>query len=126
MTKDEAIFEFWSSFGLTAYEETTVPSDDDAPNLPYLTYQGVSSGFGTEAQVAVSLWYFSTSLVEINAKADEISQAIGLGGAIVPCDGGVLWIKRGTPFAQNLRGSEEQEGLLRKYINVSIEFLTQN
>lgn len=126
MTRDEAIFEFWSSFGLAAYEETTVPSGDDAPKLPYLTYQGVSSGFGTEAQVAVSLWYFTTSLVAVNAKADEISKRIGMGGVVIPCDGGAVWIKRGSPFAQNVRASNEREGLLQKYINVSIEFLVND
>ena len=31
MTKSAAIYQFWSSFGLTAYEENTVPTDADFP-----------------------------------------------------------------------------------------------
>ena len=42
MTKAAAIYQFWNSFGLTAYEENTVP--DDAA-FPYITYQLVTPCF---------------------------------------------------------------------------------
>ena len=39
MTKAAAMYQFWNSFGLTAYEENTVK--DDA-SFPYITYQLVT------------------------------------------------------------------------------------
>ena len=36
MTKAAAIYQFWNSFGLTAYEENSVPTD---ATFPYITYQ---------------------------------------------------------------------------------------
>ena len=119
MTKASALYDFWNNF-LTAYEENTVP--DDA-KFPYITYQVVEDSFENEVQISVSLWYRSTSWLEINAKADEISQAIGRGGILLPCDNGKIWIKRGTPFAQNM-GDENDELIRRKYINITVEFLT--
>ena len=52
----------------------------------------------------------------------EIGAAIGLGGKIIPFDGGKLWIKRGTPFAQRM--SDENEQIRRIYLNVEVEYFT--
>ena len=120
MTKAAAIYQFWSSFGLTAYEENTVP--DDA-SFPYLTYQLVTDSFEHEVSVAASLWYRSESWTAINAKTEEVSSHIGLGGKIIKCDGGRIWIKRGQPFAQNM-GDESDDLIKRKYLNLTFEFLT--
>ena len=120
MTKAASIHEFWSSFGLTAYEENTVPYD---AAFPYITYQLVTGSFGQEVQAAASLWYFSESWVDINAKTEEVSQEIGLGGKIIKCDEGRIWIKRGSPFAQNM-GDEGNDLIRRKALNISIEYLT--
>ena len=120
MTKAAAIYQFWSSFGLTAYEENTVP--DDA-TFPYITYQLVTDSFDREVQATASIWYRSESWTAINAKTEEISQKISRGGKIIPCDGGAIWMKRGQPFAQNM--GDESDGLIkRKYINVTAEFRT--
>lgn len=122
MTKAAAIYQFWSSFGLTAYEENTVPSD---AAFPHLTYQLVTDSFGNEVQVAASLWYRSESWTAINAKAEEISAYIGRGGKIIQCDNGRIWIKRGTPFAQNM-GDDSDSLIKRKYMNLSIEYFTND
>ena len=122
MTKAAAIYQFWSSFGITAYEENTVPTDAD---FPYITYQLVTDSFDREVVASASLWYRSQSWKEINAKTEEISAYIGMGGEKIPCDGGKIWIKRGQPFAQNM-GDESDDLIRRKYINVSLEFFTVN
>ena len=41
----------------------------------------------------------------------------------MPVDGGVLWLKRGTPFAQSM-GDETDDLIKRKYLNITAEFLT--
>ena len=123
MTKAAAIYKFWSSFGLTAYEENAVPTGDDAPKFPYITYQLVTDFFGNEVLMTGSLWYRSTSWAQANAKAEEISRYIGIGGTIFKCDGGRVWIKRGTPFAQRM--GDETDSLIKIiYINITAEFFT--
>ena len=122
MTKAAAICQFWSGFGLTAYEENTVPED---AVFPYVTYQLVTDSFDREVAAAASLWYRSESWTAINAKTEEIAQHIGLGGKIIKCDGGRIWIKRGQPFAQNM-GDESDDLIKRKYLNLTFEFLTAN
>ena len=120
MTKAAAIYQFWSSFGLTAYEENTVPED---AAFPYVTYQLVTDSFDREVAATASLWYRGESWTAINAKTEEISAHIGLGGKIIKCDGGRIWIKRGQPFAQNM-GDESDDLIKRKYLNVNIEYFT--
>ena len=120
MTKAAAIYQFWSSFGLTAYEENTVPTD---ATFPYITYQLVTDSFDREIPVTASLWYRSESWTDINAKTEEISQKISRGGKIISCDGGAIWLKRGQPFAQNM-GDESDDLIKRKYLNITAEFMT--
>ena len=122
MTKAAAIYQFWSGFGLTAYEENTVPTD---AVFPYITYQLVTDSFDREVAATASLWYRSESWTAINAKTEEISQKISRGGKIISCDGGAIWLKRGQPFAQNM-GDESDDLIKRKYINITAEFMTSD
>ncbi len=120
MTKAAAIYQFWNSFGLTAYEENTVPDDS---SFPYITYQLVTDNFDREIPLTASLWYRSESWTDINAKTEEIGQKISRGGKIISCDGGAIWLKRGQPFAQSM-GDESDELIKRKYLNITAEFIT--
>lgn len=120
MTKASALYNFWSGFGLNAYEENTVPTDAE---FPYITYQVVTDSFGAEIALTASVWYRGTSWLEANSKAEEISRTISRGGKTIPVDGGVLWLKRGTPFSQSM-GDETDDLIKRKYLNITAEFLT--
>ena len=120
MTKAAAIYQFWNSFGLTAYEENSVP---DGAQFPYITYQLVTDSFYREIPLTASIWYRSESWTAINAKTEEISQTISRGGKIIPCDGGAIWLKRGQPFAQSM-GDESDDLIKRKYLNITAEFIT--
>ena len=122
MTKAAAIYQFWSGFGLTAYEENTVPED---AAFPYVTYQLVTDSFDREVAATASLWYRGESWTAINAKTEEISKKIGASGKKIAVDDGGIWIKRGQPFAQNM-GDESDDLIKRKYINISIVFITQD
>ena len=124
MTKASALYNFFSSFGINAYEETLVPTGEEAPKFPYLTYQLVTDSFDNEVLIPVSLWYRSeASLLALNTKTEEISQRIGRGGVFLDCDGGKIWLKRGSPFAQTM-GDDADKTIKRKYINITAEFLT--
>ena len=128
MTKAAAINEFWNSFGLKAFEENTLLDVDEngqeiKPEFPYITYQLVTDSFDRDVAATANIWYRSTGWKAINAKTEEISAHIGLGGKIIKCDGGRIWIKRGQPFAQNM-GDESDDLIKRKYLNVTIEYFT--
>lgn len=49
MTAEQVVHSFWSSFGLTAYDENSVP---DNAQLPYITYNLSYDAF--ENEVAMS------------------------------------------------------------------------
>ena len=124
MTKASALYNFFSSFDIEAYEETLVPTGEEAPKFPYLTYQLITDSFDNEVLIPVSLWYRSeASLLALNSKTEEISQRIGRGGVFLDCDGGKIWIKRGSPFAQTI-GDPNDNTIKRKLINITAEFLT--
>ena len=125
MTKEAALFTFWSRFGVPAYDEQSVPTGSIAPNFPYITYQVSTDSFGNEISLTGSVWYKSTSWKDANKKAQEISDYIGMGGVMILCDGGAIWIKRGTPFAQSM-GDPSDDMIKRKYINLTAEFLSAN
>ncbi len=122
MTKSQVIHEFFASFGLPAYTTTSVP---ETVEFPYLTYTPIVGAWEDIASVTCELWYYTTSEAIPNAKAQEISDRIGLGGIVLKCDGGRIWIRRGSPFSQSLR-DEVSADIKRRYINIYIEFLTEN
>lgn len=124
MTKAEALYQFFSSFGLDAYEENSVYQMDEVPSFPYLTYELNTDSFSeSSTSLSCSLWYRSTSWVDANEKAEKISKAIGIGGHMLKCDGGYIWIKRGSPFAQSM-GDDSDDLIKRKYISISADFFT--
>ena len=127
MTKEQSLYEFWNSFGIQAFEENSVPTDEDAPKFPYITYQVVVDSFDNQVQLTASLWDRDkngySALLENSKKAEEISQTIGRGGKILKCDNGRIWLKRGTPFSQNM-GDDTDNLIKRKYLNITAEFFT--
>lgn len=120
MTKEAALNNFFNSF-LTAYEVNTVP--DEAP-FPYITYDVVLDTFNSQVLLTCDLWYRGTSWISCNSKAREIQQAVGRGGKIIPCDGGVIWIMADTPFAQNMSDPDD-DMIRRKYIRFLAEYITE-
>jgi len=121
MDKAQALYNFWAGFSLPAYDESVVP--EDAP-FPRVTYETNTDSFGTEIALTASLWYKSTSWAEITRKAAEISHYIGMGGKIINIDGGALWIKRASPFAQ--RFADENDSIRRIVLNISAEFFAED
>lgn len=124
MTKEAVLKQFFSGFGIAAYPSTAVPDD---VQFPYLTYDVITSAFQEEpVSLTVNLWYFTTQEGVPNAKARELSEAIGRGGKLLPCDGnGYIWLKRGSPWCQSLT-DETSPNIKRRYINVTAEYLTEN
>lgn len=88
--------EFYSSFGIPAYEEHTVP--DDAA-LPYITYEIMNPDWRDDAIITANVWYSGTTFGPLFKKVDEISAKLGE-GLRVPTDTGSLYLYKGNPFSQ--------------------------
>lgn len=121
MNAEQALHNFWSGFGLTAYDENSVP---DEAVLPYITYSVSIGSFDTEVSLTASLWYRSLSWVEITNLAYQISKAIGYSGKTLKTDDGYLWLKRGQPFAQRM--GDDDKNIKRMYINITAEYFSEN
>ena len=122
MTKGAALQSFFESI-MPAYAETSVP--DDAA-FPYLTYQlALNAWDNGETALSINMWFYTNSEAVPNAKTQELSDAIGYGGVTLPCDGGFIWLKRGSPWCQSMR-DENDPMIKRRYINVIAEYFTLN
>lgn len=124
MDKVQALDSFWNSFGLTAIDESS--AYDERMDLPdnYITYEVQTGNLGDPVALTASLWYRSTSWAGISQKADQIARYIGYGGKVIPVEGGYLWIKLGSPFAQRM-AVDEDDSMRRIYLNISVDFLTE-
>lgn len=122
MDKFQAIHKFWSSFGIPAFDENTVPTGDEQPSLPYITYTAATSDLDHPVGLTGSLWYRGTSWSAITMKILEIDAFIGRGGVTLPVDGGAVWFTKGSPFAQRM--SDPDDMIRRILINIDAEFFT--
>ena len=120
MDKAQALYQFWNSFNIPAYDQSTVPED---AQMPYITYEMSEDMLDNDLLLSASIWYNSLSWEEITLKANEISRYVTLIHTPIPLDGGgYLWVKRGSPFMQRM--SDENKYVRRIYINIQVEFLT--
>lgn len=118
-TKAQAIYNFWASFGLPAYEENSVP---DEATLPYITYEYASDSIGSEVLLTASIWERSTSWTYLNTLEEQISERLA-GSKTLKCDGGGIILWRGTPFAQRM-SDETSKDVKRILLQVRAEFIT--
>ena len=120
MDKQQTIHSFWSSFGITAYDENSVP--DDA-QMPYITYNVSTADIGDIVIMSASVWYRTNSWTYLDNMANRISNFIGYGGKTIPLDKGMVWIKRSSPFAQRMADDGEVKRML---LQISVEYITQD
>ena len=119
MDKWQAIHNMWSSFGIPAYDENTVP--DDAV-MPYITYSMSVGSFEQPISLYCSVWHHSTSWEAISQKVNEIAEYFN-GLRTIKVEGGYLAVSQGTPFAQRM--SDDNTTTRRIYINIDAEFYTE-
>ena len=120
MTKSQAIQNFWSGFGLMAYDEYAVPDD---VQMPYITYGVSTDSLDRPINLHASLWYRTNSWRDISDKSDEIAEAITkMNPPSIELNEGRLYLAKGSPFAQRM--ADEDDAVRRIYINIKAEFLT--
>lgn len=108
---------YWSSFGLPAYEENTVP--DDAV-MPYLTYQAVNGQLGGVPNASANLYYKGTSWAKIMQEVDHMEKFID---RQMFFDGGIMKVRKPLQnFAQPM--PEAVKNVRRMLLTVEVEFLS--
>lgn len=118
MNKIQALNNFWNSFTLPAYDESSVP---DTAKLPYITYTVGEDDFDHPVSLTASIWYHSKRWDEITLKLEEISERIGRGGTVVSYDDGAFWLTKGAPFSMRVR--DEDDSIRRIFMNIEVEFI---
>lgn len=122
MTKNKALYAWFNEF-MSFYRASSVPDD---VVFPYGTYEYIEDTWGGgEVGMTVNLWFYTTSEAVPDEKTQEFSRRVGYGGVTIPCDGGYIWLKRGSPFCQSLK-YEDDNSIKRRYINLTAEYLTMN
>lgn len=122
MTPEAAVYATMNLFGIPAMPSSSVPYDQQ---FPYITYDlAIGEWLGGEVNMPVNVWYRTESEEQPNAKVRQLSEFFGNGGVIVPCEGGAIWFKKGSPWAQAVTIEGENEGVKRRYVNINLEYLT--
>ena len=120
MDKEQALHQFWSSLGIAAYEENSVP---DGATFPYVTYQKLSGRLEDALYPTGSIWTRNSSWAEADALKRQLEAKFEHGGIIYKLDNGRIYISQGSPFAQGM--SDDVDKMVKRYvINLAVEFLT--
>jgi formylmethanofuran dehydrogenase subunit A len=120
MDKEQAIQNFWSQFGIPAYDENSVPDD---LRYPFITYSVSTDMLDDVVSLYGNIFYRSPSWKDITKKKEQIAEYIGAGGVAVKIDTGYVYFCQGTPFAQRM--SEPGDDMVKRYyIQLQAEFLT--
>lgn len=125
MTKSEILHFFFSSFGIPAYEEHSVPHWlDDAQTIetqpPYITYECAESWFfGESVPITASIWDCSGSWTRLDSLTKAVADSIGHFKKLT-CDEGYILVTKGNPFATSLADGVYK----RRYLNLNLTFVT--
>ena len=132
MNKQQAYSEFWSRFGVLAFEENSVPTDDVIEQIikgtslkkyPYITYQVLLDDLNHPVFPTASIYDRSTSWERSDLLANSISEYIQKMDTI-RLDNGRMFITKGSPFAQH-QLEDADTNIRRIILNLGIEFFTE-
>ena len=114
MTPTAALYQFWSSFDITAYPSNRVPEDT---TFPFITYWWT----GAAAASTVNIWYHTELEAVPNKKAKEISDRLQ-GGTTVKCDDGIIFLSQDQPWTPLV--DEADSSIVRRYTVITMQFIT--
>ena len=121
MDKWQAQHDFWSSFGVNAYEEHSVP---DGAGFPRITYEAAMSTFENLVSITASIWTRSTSWATADLLANSIERYIKAMGCPVIDDGRYRVFIGNTTFAQRMDDPNDDQ-IKRIVLNVDFEYMTK-
>ena len=124
MDNYQALQEFWSGFGVNAYDEQTVFSNGEQPAYPHITYESAGGGYLNTTTLSASIWDRTPSWSWLKQKAEQIKKYIGHGGVSLRTDDGIIWIKlpETTAFSQPIDSGEDT--VKRMHLTIEVDFMT--
>lgn len=120
MNKQQAYNSFWGQFGVSAYEENTVPEN---ASFPYITYQVLTDDYTNVILPTASIWDRSTSWQRVDELSNEIAETISRMNTI-KLDDGRMFITKGSPFSQHMM-EEGDSSIRRNVLTIGVQFLTE-
>ena len=133
MNKQQAFYNFWNGFGVLAFEENSVPTEDEINALiasgaakarwPMITYQVLIDDLGFPIYPSASIYDKSSSWERADTLSTAISASIQAQKTI-KLDNGRMFITKGSPFAQHMEEPSDRS-IRRIIINTGIEFFTE-
>jgi hypothetical protein len=109
----QALYQFWSSFGIPAYTVGTVP---DEAQIPYITYSLVETEPLDPQTCYAQIWYRTTSNATLLAKVDEV-MAVLKTGVNITCDGGLVALRGATVSLMTDMNPENRYAYINMQIN---------
>lgn len=133
MNKQQAYNAFFSRFGVFAFEENTVPTDDVFAKLiasgnikskfPYITYQVLMDDLDHAVFPTASIWDKGSSWERADLLANAISEYVQ-NTTTIKLDTGRMFITKGSPFAQHQEDAADTD-IRRVLLNFGVEFFTE-
>lgn len=133
MNKQQAYNAFFSRFGVFAFEENTVPTDDVFAKLiasgnikskfPYITYQVLTDDLDHAVFPTASIWDKGSSWERADLLANAISEYVQ-NTTTIKLDNGRMFITKGSPFAQHQEDAADTD-IRRILLNFGVEFFTE-
>jgi len=128
MDKEQALHHFWSQFGVPAFDQNTVPDEKDFEDMglspyPRITYEVGVDNIEAQRILNASIWDRSSSWSGVTQICHRVEATLGLGGQTIPYEGGMLWVKRGMPFAQRM--GDTDDSIRRIALNIEVEFISE-
>lgn len=113
MNKSEALFKFFSGFGIPAFEENSLPAGTQPP---FITYTDTHDNYEAEnTALQMRIWDKSNSFAYLMSIETAVHERIKH-GLRLDHDNGHIFLYKGSPFAQSL--SEQDNTYKGKLINI--------
>ena len=120
MNRYEAQYTFWSSFGVPAYEENSVPDIKDI-KYPYITYPAIGAEVTAQTFINVSIYTRSSSLKKVTEIAEKVMKRFVEGGAEIRFTGGGFFLTAENTFIQ-IMGDPNDDLIKRAVLSLVIHW----
>ena len=112
----DALYKFFSGFGIPAYLSGNIP---DNVQMPYITYDLIEPEPLSIGLINASVWYRDTGVAAISAKVDQIKAAIGEGVSL-PTPTGAVYLFREKSGAFGRIMNDPNRETKRAYLSMLI------
>ena len=127
MDKVEALYNFWSQFGVRAYPSIIVPDsalkDLITIGTPYLTYDIVLGDFEDDCYMTAQIHYnvLKHGMAPLVREQEYITNVLKRGGMTIKYRDGLMRVNLASPSAQII--NTEKDAIKKCVINIVVEYM---